>query len=332
MEWIPANTPPDAEYWQALLQDGEHGPAAPPCFPDIPWEAWLTEPSDESGATWEQADAATEEHRSPWDLARQALESGQIIQAVVTGCNRGGAIVTWHGLEGFVPASHIVSLPPASDGQERRAGLHRLIGTALSLRIIELDPDEEQLVLSERASLLQKGTGGNRVMEIHPGDIIHGRITDLCSFGAFVDVGGLEGLLHISEISWSHVHHPGDLLSPGRVLKLYVLDVDRERRRIRLSLKRLQPDPWRSVEERYRVGQVVEGTVTQVAKFGAFVRIEEGLEGLIHISRLPSGRSAPSRKPIQAGDRVTVRIIQVDGQRRRMRLSWEPTEAQHVQT
>jgi len=170
------------------------------------------------------------------------------------------------------------------------------------------------------------------VMEIHPGDVIQGRVTDLCSFGAFVDVGGLEGLLHISELSWGHVHHPGDLLSPGQVLKLYVLDVDREKRRIRLSMKRLQPDPWASIEERYRVGQIVEGTVTQVAKFGAFVRIEEGVEGLIHVSRLSTGRSSSSQRPVKAGDRVTVRIIRVDGRRRRMRLGWEPTEAQYVQT
>jgi small subunit ribosomal protein S1 len=146
-------------------------------------------------------------------------------------------------------------------------------------------------------------------------------VTNLCSFGAFVDLGGLEGLIHVSELSWGRVDHPSDVLEPNQSVDVYVLNIDRERGRVGLSLKRLLPDPWQSVEERYCVGQTVEGIVTHVVVFGAFARIEEGLEGLIHVSELAEGDFLHPRNVVQEGDTVTARILNIDSARRRMGLS-----------
>jgi small subunit ribosomal protein S1 len=146
-------------------------------------------------------------------------------------------------------------------------------------------------------------------------------VTNLCSFGAFVNLGGLEGLIHVSELSWGRVDHPSDVLEPNQLVKVYVLNIDRERGRVGLSLKRLLPDPWQTVEERYSVGQTVEGVVTHVVNFGAFARIEEGLEGLIHVSELAEGDFLHPRNVVQEGDTVTARVLNIDSARRRMGLS-----------
>jgi small subunit ribosomal protein S1 len=146
-------------------------------------------------------------------------------------------------------------------------------------------------------------------------------VTNLCSFGAFVDLGGLEGLVHVSELSWGRVEHPSKVLQPGQSVEVYVLNVDRERRRVGLSVKRLQPDPWQSVEEHYQVGQVVEGYITHVVDFGAFARVEKGLEGLIHVSELTEGNCSHPRDVVQEGDVVAARILNIDSGRRRMGLS-----------
>jgi small subunit ribosomal protein S1 len=145
-------------------------------------------------------------------------------------------------------------------------------------------------------------------------------VTNLCSFGAFVDLGGFEGLVHISELSWGRVDHPSDVLEPGQPVEVYVLNVDRQRKRVGLSIKRLRPDPWQSVQDLYQAGQIVEGIVTHVVKFGAFVEVEEGLEGLIHISELAENNSQNPSDVVQEGDLVTVQILNVDSERRRIGL------------
>jgi small subunit ribosomal protein S1 len=155
--------------------------------------------------------------------------------------------------------------------------------------------------------------------------VCHGQITNLCTFGAFVDLGGVEGLIHISELSWGRVAHPADVLQSGQEVDVYVLNVDRDQGRVGLSLKRLQPDPWNSVEDRYQVGQVVEGTVTNIVNFGAFVRLEEGLEGLIHASELGGG-IMPALHTLREGENVLVRINSIEGSRHRIGLSLEPPQ------
>ncbi len=312
-EWIPADTPPDEGYWEALLRDGENGRAAPAVNQVGLWWGFET-----SGTPASVRPVVPEDK---WREIREAMERGEVIELPVVGCNRGGVLVEWNGLRGFVPASHLVDLTPYMNGDERLNELRSRIGTRLRLKIIELDPEQRRFVLSERATRLDESRRQELLDKLSPGDICQGRVTNLCSFGAFVDLGGVEGLVHVSELSWGRVDHPSDVLKPGQLVEVYVLDVDRQRGRVGLSIKRLQPDPWEFVEERYQVGQIVEGVVTHVADFGAFAQVEEGLEGLIHISELAEGNFLHPRNVVSEGDVVTARVLSIDSERRRMGLS-----------
>lgn len=314
-EWIPGDTPPDEGYWRALLRDGENGSAAPVAAQVDPWGNELL------GAAGRAAPVEMMVVEDLWRDAREAMEKGEMLELPVIGCNRGGVLVGWNGLRGFVPASHLVDLSPSLVGGERYDWLRRLVGTRLRLKIIELDSEQRRFVLSERATCLDESQRQELLNKLCPGDICQGHVTNLCSFGVFVDLGGLEGLVHISELSWGRVDRPGDVLELGQSVEVYVLDVDRGRGRVGLSIKRLQPDPWQLADERYQVDQVIEGVVTHVVDFGAFVRVEEGLEGLIHVSELAEGNFLHPRNVVQEGDVVTARILSLDSQQRRMGLS-----------
>ena len=312
-EWIAANSPLDEGYWRSLLQDGENGRAAPAMVQVL---GWGSEPSPSDGEPPPEAGPVDE-----WEKASLAMEQGKILDLPVIGCNRGGVLVGWDGLRGFVPASHLVELSPRASEAERRIEMEQLVGTRLRLKIIELAPEQHRLILSERA-INSDDTNRQKLLDtLSPGDIRTASVTSLCSFGAFVDLGGLEGLVHVSELAWKRVEHPSDLLEPGQVIEVYVLDVDRECGRVKLSVKRLQPDPWQTVAEQYQVGQTVEGTITHVVDFGAFVRVTDGVEGLIHVSELAEGNFIHPRNVVQEGDAVTVRVLEIDTEQRRMKLS-----------
>jgi small subunit ribosomal protein S1 len=319
--WIPGDAPPDEEYWNALLRDGEYGQASPPATQE---EAW-----DEGDLDVPKASASVEPSvvKDQWKSAREAMERGDVFELPVIGCNRGGVMVGWNGLRGFVPASHLVSLSPSSDEGERYNELRQLIGTQLHLKIIELDAEQKRFVLSERTSRLDEDCRQELLRTLSPGDICQGHVTNLCSFGAFVDLGGLDGLVHVSELSWGRVDHPCDVLEHDQLVEVYVLNIDRERGRVGLSIKRLQPDPWQSVEDRYQVNQIIQGTITHVVDFGAFARVEEGLEGLIHVSELAEGNFLHPRNVVKEGDVVSVRVLNIDSERRRMGLSLRQVEA-----
>jgi small subunit ribosomal protein S1 len=314
-KWVSGDALPDAGYWDALLRDGEFGRAAPAAAYVDPWGGGgLDVPS--AGVPAEPVLV-----EDAWRDARESMERGEVLEMPVVGCNRGGVLVAWNGLQGFVPASHLVNLSPSADEGERQGELRSLVGTRLCLKIIEVDSQLRRFVLSERASRLDESRRQDLLDQLCPGDICRGHVTNLCSFGAFVDLGGLEGLVHVSELSWGRVDHPSDVLGPGDPVEVYVLNVDRERRRVGLSVKRLQPDPWQSVEERYHVGQVIESVVTHVVDFGAFARVEDGLEGLIHVSELAEGNFLHPRNVVQEGDVVAARVLSIDSERRRMGLS-----------
>ncbi|MBN1286096.1 MAG: S1 RNA-binding domain-containing protein [Anaerolineae bacterium] len=315
-----SSEPPSADegYWAALLEQGE--------FADL--EA-VEEPRDGSHA-WDNYDIGNGARRateyedgfaSDWQMVRQTYEQDETVELMVIGYNRGGLLVGWNNLRGFVPASQLVYFPEGDEGLGRREELADRVGETLRLRVIELDPLQNRLILSERAAQVRPGTRASLLTQLKSGDIIRGRVTNLCDFGAFVDLGGLEGLIHISELSWGRVGHPKDLLARGQDVKVYVMGVDRANGRIALSLKRLQPDPWETVEERYQVGQMVEGLVTNVVDFGAFACIEEGLEGLIHVSELAEGHFLHPRNVVQEGQIVQARILNIDGAARRLGLS-----------
>jgi len=315
--WIPGDELPDEGYWEALLRGGENGQAAFAADQASQWDR------DDFMPTAEESVAIDNQ----WENARLAMEQGEVIELPVVGCNRGGVLVGWDGLRGFVPASHLVDLSPHANENERYGELQRLVGTRLHLKIIELDSEQSRFVLSERATRFDEIRRQELLDELCPGDIRQGRVANLCSFGAFVDLGGLEGLVHISELSWGRVEHPSNVIEPGELVEVYVINVDRERGRVGLSTKRLQPDPWQLVEERYQVGQLVESVITHVVDFGAFACVEDGLEGLIHVSELAEGNFIHPRNVVREGDTVSARILNIDKVRRRMGLSLRQVEA-----
>jgi len=314
-EFLPGDAPYDEGYWQALLEEGEHN-----CRP-VPYMGvdtiWLGLDTAGGGPAVAHSSSSPEE----WKAAMQAMEEGTVLELPVVGCNRGGLLAEWEGRQGFVPISHLVGLSSHLDEEQRQVELQSMVGRVLSLRIIEVDPKRNRLVLSERTAHSDEARRQELLESLQPGDVRHGRVTSLCSFGAFVDLGGLEGLVHISEISWGRVDSPAEVLCAGQEVDVRVLNVDRERGRVGLSLKRTQPDPWRTVEERYHVGQVVEGVVTNIVDFGAFVQVEEELEGLVHVSELAEGNFLHPRNVVQEGQKVRLRVISVDGARRRLGLS-----------
>lgn len=313
---------PDEGYWQALLEQGEIVPET--VAASEPQEV-LYSLIDESASTSRSATAAESpqaESSDKWVGARASLEKGDPFEVRAVSANRGGLLVEGSGLQGFVPASQLKEMPRTSDPQGRVAELARRVGELLTVRLIEVDEQQNRLVFSERAATASpEESPVQAINTLRPGDVRRGTIVNLTSFGAFVDLGGIEGLIHISEMSWDRLRHPSDVLKPGDEVQVYVLSVSPEEGRVALSLKRLRPSPWIDVDSRYQVGQIVEGNVTNVVSFGAFVRLEEGLEGLIHVSELADGGLMHPRNVVREGDHVQVRVLNIDAPRRRLGLS-----------
>ncbi len=298
----------DEGYWQALLQDAEA---------NVPGE------SSERTTTADRVGngSAPRPIDQLWEAARQACDCDEILEVNVTGFNRGGLLVDWGGLHGFVPASHILNMPNVTDDDQRRAEFEKRVSQIVKGKIIELDRAHGRFVLSERLAYNDRTRVELLLADLQPGQRRCGVVTTVCDFGAFIDLGGIEGLAHISEISWGRINHPSDVLRSGQSVEVHVMTVDREQRRIALSLKRLCPDPWVTVPQRYQLQQLVEGTVTTVVDFGAFVRLEEGVEGLIHISELAEGNFLHPRNVVHEHETVRVRVLSVDVSHRRLGLS-----------
>jgi small subunit ribosomal protein S1 len=258
-----------------------------------------------------------------WIQAEQMMENGELYEGEVAGYNRGGLIVKFGKIRGFVPASQVVGLPKRLREEQRRQRMEAMIGQRIGLKIIEVDRQRRRLIFSQRRALrawqeLQR----NRVMsELAEGETRHGRVTSITNFGAFVDLGGADGLIHISELSWSRVDNPRQVLKVGDELDVYVLDVDKERKRIALSLKKLQPDPWTIVDDHYQAGQLIEGRVTRVLDFGAFIELELGIEGLLHSSEMIGTPELSPSEIVHPGEKLLVKIIRVDSRRKRLALS-----------
>jgi small subunit ribosomal protein S1 len=251
-----------------------------------------------------------------WLRAQDLLESEEVFEAQVTGLNRGGVLVSFGRLRGFVPNSQLASIPRGLRGKGLREAKSALVGQTLSLVVLEVDQRRRRLVLSQRAAHARKRQ--QLLQELTEGQVRTGVVRNLVDFGAFVDLGGLDGLIHISELDWGHVDHPSDVLSVGDEVEVYVLDVDRERERVALSRKRLLEDPWYRVTGQLRDGDLVEGTVTNVTRFGVFVDVGEGVEGLAHTSEIPDPIAA--RASLETGSPVTVRVLNVDQWQHRIAL------------
>lgn len=265
---------------------------------------------------------------SDWEHARQLFESDESVELEVVGFNRGGLLVVWQSLRGFVPASHLVDFPNEADEVRRKALLASRVGGRLTLKVIEFEPAKGRIVFSERAARSGPGSRQQLLQRVQPGDAVTGVVTNVCDFGVFVDLGGVEGLIHVSEISWNRVAHPRDVLNNNESVHVKVLSVDRENARVALSLKRMRPDPWSTVDQRYAVGQSIEGRITNVVNFGAFISLEDGLEGLIHVSELAEGHFLHPRNVVSEGETVRARIISIDGPSRRLSLSLRRNQAE----
>jgi small subunit ribosomal protein S1 len=258
-----------------------------------------------------------------WEEADRLRGEGGMVQGQVIGYNKGGLLVKFNRIRGFVPASQVAQLHGRTAAEERQQALQRMVGQTIPLKVIEVDRERNRLVLSERLATQEwrKAQKNRLLTELQPGDVLSGRVNQLTSFGAFIDLGGADGLAHISELSWQRVNHPREVLSPGQEVKVVVVEIDAERERIGLSIRRLQSNPWESIDERYAIGQMVSGPVTNVAPFGAFVQIEDGVEGLIHASELAGEPQTQPRDLLQPGQTVTAKVISIDKQRQRMGLS-----------
>ena len=218
------------------------------------------------------------------------------------------------------PASQLLELPREFNSQARQSELSCRVGDRLCLQVIELDRSRNRLILSERAAA--QSPGGTTILDsLKEGDVCRGRVTSLCGFGAFVDIGGVEGLIHISELSWGRVNRPSDVVRPGDEVQVYVMGIEPEQQRVALSLKRLKPDPWTLVDQRYEVGQIIQAEITNVVSFGAFARVDDGLEGLIHISELAEGNFLHPRNVVREGQQVKAYILNIDSTNHRLGLS-----------
>ena len=251
-----------------------------------------------------------------WDKARELMKTEEPTRVVVKGHNRGGILVHWERLEGFIPSSHLVT----TAGSGGRESWDELLGTDLVVKVIEVDQARRRLIFSEReAQREQRAMHKARLLaELKEGDRVRGRVTGLRDFGAFVNLGGADGLIHVSELAWHRVDHPRDVLKVGDEIEVYVLSLDRSSNRIALSRKRLLPDPWETAAERYHEGQLVEGMVTNVVDFGAFVALDDGLEGLLHLSEMGDGSLKEPYSYLKKGDRLGLRISHLEPEKRRV--------------
>jgi small subunit ribosomal protein S1 len=256
-----------------------------------------------------------------WRRIESAAESGEPVEGTVIEVVKGGLIIDL-GVRGFLPAS-LVDI-------RRVPNLDEYMGTRIESKVIELNRSRNNVVLSRRAVLEEerKEVRQQILDRLQPGLVVDGQISNVVDFGAFVDLDGIDGLIHISELSWSHVNHPSEILSIGDTVQVKVLDIDRDRQRISLGLKQTQEDPWQRIVDTYNVGDELEGKVTKVVTFGAFVEILDGVEGLVHISELAAHHVESPREIVHPGDRIRVKILEIDSERRRLSLSAKRVEDQ----
>lgn len=284
--------------------------------------AFVLRSEDQEGLTVLSLARAQEER--DWRDAQAAQQGDSMIEAQVAGFNKGGLIAKVGKIRGFIPASQLeIAARGRGDRELSEQDLSALVGKRLKLKIIEIDRARNRLILSERAAMreLRRDQKARLLEEIKEGEVRTGVVTSVADFGVFVDLGGLDGLIHVSELSWSKIGNPGEMFKPGDNVQVQVLGIDRNKNRIALSVKRLQPEPWTTIEDRYHIGQLVTGTITKLASFGAFARVDDGIEGLIHVSELSEKRINHPKEVVKEGDVLQLRVIKIDPSKRRLGLS-----------
>lgn len=264
-----------------------------------------------------------------WKNAEELMNNDGVWEGIVTDANRGGLIVPFGNLRGFVPASHVLDLPRGLNEDERKTRMSRLVGQKISLKVIEVNRKRRRLVFSQRDAQRDNREARKEALldTLKEGETRKGVVSGLRDFGAFVDLGGADGLIHISELAWHRVNHPRELLKVGDEVEVYILRLDSEGKRIGLSLKRLQANPWSQVDELYHVGQLVEGTVSRVAQFGAFVSLDPGIEALLHTSQISDPAPEDPTLVLREGQKLLMRVISIESDKQRLGLSLKEVSA-----
>ncbi len=295
--------PPDLgdSWWKAALSDAEAQQIEDDC-----------QPKDGFSTEIDLLPTKLAHPENDWEHVDRLYQRDEIIRLRVVGCNQGGLLVQGDKINGFVPCSHLL------EGAQKKDYLQKLI----SLKVIEYDPDRCRVVLSERAAQAEAGTRIKLLDSLEEDACVPGVVTTLTDFGAFVDLGGIEGLIHISELSWGRVDHPSDVVAVGDQIEVYILNIDRKESKVALSLKKMCDNPWETIMDRYKPGQIVEAVVKNIVSYGAFVRLEEGVDGLIHISELGgNGEDLSPWDVLEENQKVSVEIIHLDPEEQRLGLS-----------
>lgn len=258
-----------------------------------------------------------------WKHAQRLIETEEVWATKVADANKGGLIVLFGNLRGFIPASHVADLPRGLDDEKRFDFLNEMVGRTINTKVIEVNYKRRRLVFSQREAQRNNREARKDLLlsNLAEGDVLDGVISGLRDFGAFVDLGGADGLIHISELAWHRVQNPADVVTVGQKVRVYVLRLDQDGKRIGLSLKRLQMNPWSEVEDRYHVGQMIEGKITRLSKYGAFVTLEPGVEALLHISQLSNTMVNDPSEVVSVGQVLTMRIISIEIEKQRLGLS-----------
>jgi small subunit ribosomal protein S1 len=283
---------------------------------------YVLNPEDQNGNVVLSFKRAQEE--MSWENVEKMIAEETVIDTKIIGFNKGGLIVAIGNLRGFVPSSQISAGRRAqSSGDTPEQRWQKMVGQAISVRIIEVDRERRRLILSERSTNTEsRSSMKDRVIsELEEGKVYTGKVTSLADFGAFVNINGADGLVHLSELSWDRLQHPKEILEVGQEVQVKVIKIERDKKRIGLSMRALQDDPWKSRVDKFSVGQLVEGVITRLTKFGAFARLEGDIEGLIHISELSENRVEHPKEVLHEGDVKTLRVIRIDGEQHRIGLS-----------
>ena len=278
--------------------------------------------------------AAQARQNEDWKRAEELMNSETIWEGDIADTNKGGVIVGFGHLRGFVPASHVIDLPRGLKEEERLERLQQMIGNTISVKVIEVNRKRRRLVFSQLEAEQENRAARKEALlrELTEGASRRGVVSGLCDFGAFVDLGGADGLIHISELAWRRVRHPSQVVAVGDQVEVYVLNLDAQGKRIGLSLKRMQPNPWSLVDDMYHIGQLVEGNISRLESFGAFISMEPGIEALLHVSQMSANPEENPLRHLYEGQKLLMRIISIESDRQRLGLSLtEVTAAEKAQ-
>jgi small subunit ribosomal protein S1 len=302
----------DEGWWESVLaEEHKHNP------PRLLQVSMKSKPAPQVSAEQSQVIQAVD---TTWNMIEELYTNDRIIGMKVTGHNRGGLLVEGDELSGFIPFSHLIDLS-GKEHEANRDTLEIYIGKTLNVKVIEYVPEDRRVVFSERAALAEPGRRAELFHELQTGSHLKGIVTNITDFGVFVDLGGVEGLIHISELSWGRVSHPNQIVKLGDEINVQVLDISVERCRVALSLKRITSNPWERASTDFPVGSIHNAVITNVVSYGAFARIEAGVEGLIHASEMLLEPNQTPREIFFDGQELKARILHVDPAHQRMGLS-----------